>query len=186
MTKPVDNALARSLLSRCAEQDERALAELHRILAPRIYAFSFHRLRDEEAAQTIVIDTMYEVWKSAGKFRGDSLVTTWVFGIARYKMMALQRQVGPEHEDIVDYEDVLPSDAEDGPAAMMRWQDEQIVRQCMNDLSPTHRECLQLVYFEGLGVADVAKVQNTYEGTVKTRLMHARKKMRACVEENGR
>jgi len=172
-------------LSRCAEQDERALVDLHRILAPRIYAFSFHRFPDEEAAQTIVIDTMYEVWKSAAKFRGDSLVSTWVLGIARYKLMTLWRHVGPDHDDIVDYEDVLPDDTEDGPAALMRWQEEQIVHRCMNDLSPDHRECLQLVYFEGLGVADVAKIQNAQEGTIKTRLFHARKKLRICVEENA-
>ena len=185
MTKPVDDALARSLLNLCARQDERALADLHRLLAPRIYAFAFHRLRDEVAAQTVVVDTLYEVWKSAAKFRGDSLVSTWILGIAKYKLMALWRQASPEHEDIMDYEDILPSDAEDGAAALSRWQQEQIVRVCMNELSAAHRECMQLVYFEGLGLAEVASVQQIPENTVKTRLFHARKNMRTCVEKNG-
>lgn len=185
MTKPVDDVLARGLLGDCARQEERALAQLHRMMAPRIYAFAFHRLRSEEAAQTVVIDTMFEVWKNAAKFRGESLVSTWILGIANFKVKAQWRQTAPEHEDIVDYEDVLPSDVEDGAQALSRWQEAQVVRACMNELSAAHRECMQLVYFEGMGLAEVAAVQQVPENTVKTRLFHARKSMRSCVERTA-
>jgi RNA polymerase sigma-70 factor, ECF subfamily len=52
-------------------------------------------------------------------------------------------------------------------------------------LSAAHRECMQLVYFEGLGLAEVASIQNVPENTVKTRLFHARKLMRSCVEQQA-
>ncbi len=35
---------------------------------------------------------------------------------------------------------------------------------------------------QGMGLADVALVQQVPENTVKTRLFHARKSMRSCVE----
>jgi RNA polymerase sigma-70 factor (ECF subfamily) len=44
---------------------------------------------------------------------------------------------------------------------------------------------VQLVYFEGLGLADVARLQDVPENTVKTRLFHARKNVRSCVEQVG-
>lgn len=185
MTKPVDDDLARRLLASCAQGDERALADLHRMLAPRIYSFVFHRLRDETKAQSVVFETMYEVWRNAAKFRHESLVSTWILGIARFKSLAQLRQSPDDHEDISDHEEALVGDAETGEQAVERWQQEQIVHRCMNDLSAEHRQCLQLVYFESLGVADVAAVQGVPEGTVKTRLFHARKKMRACVEEHN-
>ena len=47
-------------------------------------------------------------------------------------------------------------------------------------LSDEHRECLHLVFFEGMGVAEVAAIRNCPEGTVKTRLFHARQKIKNC------
>ncbi len=184
MTQPVDDELARELLRRCAEQDERALAELHRVMAQRIYAFAFHRLRDETAAQTVVIDTLYEVWKCAGKFRGDSRASTWILGIARFKVIAQWKQgmSQEDHEDIADHADTLRGDFEDGAEALSRWQRDHLVKACMGELSAAHRECMQLVYFEGLSLAEVAAIQQVPENTVKTRLFHARKSMRLCVE----
>jgi RNA polymerase sigma-70 factor (ECF subfamily) len=183
MMQPVDDVLAQRLLKRCAEKDERALKDLHRVMAPRIHAFAFHRLRDASAAETVVVDTLYEVWKCAAKFRGESRVSTWVLGIARHKIFALARQSGPEHDDIDDHAESLPGTEPDGATALSRWQEEQVVHACMHTLSAAHRECLQLVYFEGLGLADVAAIQRVPENTVKTRLFHARKSMRACVEQ---
>lgn len=184
MTKPVDDELALRLLARCAQQDERALTELHGLLARRIYAFAFNRVRDASLAETVVVDTLYEIWKSALKFRGESKVSTWALGIARYKLLEQSRRTGPEHEDIENYAETMPSDLESGEQCLSRWQEEQVVHRCLETLSAAHRECMQLVYFEGLGLADVAAIQNVPENTVKTRLFHARKGMRSCVERN--
>jgi RNA polymerase sigma-70 factor, ECF subfamily len=185
MTQPVEDDNARRLLERCARKDERALAELHGLLARRIHAFASHRLRNEEDAVTVVIDTLHEVWKSAGRFRGDSRVSTWVLGIARFKTFAVLRAREPEMDDIDDHRETLSSEWLDGEAALDRWQQEQIVRTCLRGLSPAHRECIQLVYFEGMGLTEVANVQRVPENTVKTRLFHARKLMRGCVETVG-
>jgi RNA polymerase sigma-70 factor (ECF subfamily) len=181
----IDNAKAMELILRCTRHDKRALSELHDLLAKRIYAFAFNRLRNEVDAETVVVDTLYEVWRSAAQFRGESLVTTWILGIARYKAMQLRERSGPEHEDIEDYADDLVSDVEDGETALSRWQVSQQVRRCLEQLTPQHRECVQLVYFEGLGLADVARLQDVPENTVKTRLFHARKNVRSCVEQVG-
>jgi RNA polymerase sigma-70 factor (ECF subfamily) len=182
--QPVDDELAQRLLTRCAAQDQRALRDLHRLLAPRIFGFAIHRLRDATAAESIVVDTLYEVWKSASKFRAESKVSTWVLGIARYKILAMARQAPPAHEDIEDHSDFLHGTYDDGPTALGRWQEGQIVRGCLGALSAAHRECIQLVYFDGMGLAEVAAIQQVPENTVKTRLFHARKCMRACVERH--
>lgn len=182
MQKSIDNEAALTLLGRCADADQVALTQLHKMFAQRIYAFAFHRLRDDNAARTVVIDTLFEVWRSAGQFRGESQVSTWILGIARYKGLGLQSGSNQQYEDIEDHAETLASDVEDGEAALARWQSSQEVRRCMDTLSAAHRECLQLVYFEELGLAQVADVQHVPENTVKTRLFHARKQMRQCVE----
>ncbi len=185
MTQPIDDVQARDLLQRCAQKDEQALKDLHALMARRIYAFAFHRFRDEVTAETVVVDTLFEVWNSAAKFRGESQASTWILGIARYKLLALWRQRSPSHDDIDDHAETLPSDLDDAETTLSRWQQSRLVQQCMSGLSAAHRECLQLVYFEGLGLAEVAAIQQVPENTVKTRMFHARKNMRSCVEQNG-
>ena len=154
-------------------------------MARRVYAFALHRLREEDRAQSVVVDTMLHVWNSAERFRGESQVSTWIFGIARLKSFEQMRARAPEHEDIDDYGEILASDADDGETALGRWQQDNIVRNCLQALSAAHRECLQLVHYEGLGLAEVALAQGVPENTVKTRLFHARKNMRVCVEREG-
>ena len=177
-----DDTRARSLVARCALGEQRALAELHALLARRVHAFAMHRLHDEHDAQTVVVDTFHEVWRHAARFRGESRVSTWVLGIARHKALNLRRGAAPAMDDIDDHADTLAADAPGADDTLQRWQEARVVQACMSRLTAAHRECLQLVYFECLPLADVAAVQQVPEGTVKTRLFHARRSMRACVE----
>ena len=57
-------------------------------------------------------------------------------------------------------------------------QDGGDLRQCMDKLPPEQRECLHLVFYEGYGLAEVAAVLGCPENTVKTRLFHARRKLK--------
>ena len=60
-------------------------------------------------------------------------------------------------------------------------QREHHVRHCLERLSNEHRECMHLVFFEGMSLGEVAQLQACPEGTVKTRMFHARQKLRTCL-----
>jgi RNA polymerase sigma-70 factor (ECF subfamily) len=181
-----DNAALAALLQRCAGNDEAALVDLHRLLARRIHAFAFQRIRNSADAETIVFETLYEVWKNAARFRGESQVHVWILGIARFKCLQMLDRVRSDHDDIDDYSETIASDVEAGEQRLERWQEAEQVRSCMDQLSDIHRECLHLVYFEDLPVAEVARIQQVPANTVKTRLFHARQNMRLCVESGSR
>lgn len=182
-----DDEHARTLLQRCARGDERALSDLYRLMAHRIHAFARHRLDDDDQATSVVVDTLHEVWRNAARFRGDSRVSTWVLGIARFKALAQLRARLPPMDDIEDHAERLPAEGlggADGEALLARWQETLIVQRCLASgagLSPEQRQCLQLVHVEGLPLAEVAQVQQVPQNTVKTRLFHARRKMRECL-----
>jgi RNA polymerase sigma-70 factor (ECF subfamily) len=183
MTTPSpDHDLIAGLVRRCADRDDKALAELHRQLARRIHAFAFQRLRNSTDAETVVTDTLMEVWRSAARFKGASLATTWILGIARFKCLQLRDAAPPDHDDIDDYAESLASADHGVEASIEAWQQARQVRDCMDGLTQVHRECLHLVYFDGLPLGDVARIQQVPENTVKTRLFHARRNMRTCVE----
>ena len=53
---------------------------------------------------------------------------------------------------------------------------------CMEALPDEQRECIHMVFYEDAPLAEIAAVQACPENTVKTRLFHARRKMRECLE----
>lgn len=175
----------RTLLDRLAGRDERALRELHERFARRIYLFAVSRLRDEDAAQTVMIDTLFEVWKHPDRFRGESRFSTWLLGIAKYKVLTSFRSRGIEHEDIDDYADVIADPSAGVVETLEDRERQQLLKDCIDALNDAQRECVQLVYLEGLALAEVAAVQKVPEGTVKTRLFHGRKNLRNCVEQRS-
>lgn len=166
---------ARALLALVAAGDQRAYEALYPLLSRRVYAFALRMTFNAETADEIMVDTMYEVWRTAGRFRGGSLVSTWVLGIARNKaLMAMRSNPRSAHEDIDDLADVLEGEAPDGFALLAQKQARELMRDCLQGLSAKHRECLHLTYFEDLTIREIAVLVGVPDGTVKSRLFQAR------------
>lgn len=176
-----DDEAGRGLLALVAHGDEAAFRRLYELLSRRVFAFAFHSLGDAVTATEVVSDTLFQVWKNAASFRGDSRLTTWVLGIARHKLLDRLRAQSGAHEDIDDYSEVLADDEPDGFAVIARRQREQGVHHCLQRLQDPHRQCLFLVFYEGLSLREVSEVQAVPENTVKTRLFHARGKIKQCL-----
>jgi RNA polymerase sigma-70 factor (ECF subfamily) len=178
---PVDDR-ARALLDLVAAGNQRAYEELYRLLSRRVYAFVRRMIENAESADEIMLDTMYEVWKTAGRYRGDSRVTTWVLGIARNKvLMALRSRPAARYDDIDDFADVIDSEVPDGYALLAQKQIRELIQRCMKGLSEKHRECIHLMHFEDMSMPEIAAALGIPEGTVKSRLSHARAQLAACV-----
>jgi RNA polymerase sigma-70 factor (ECF subfamily) len=178
-----DNDEAVRLLARIAAGEEAAMADFYGRFSRQVYAFALRGCGRPEEAEDVVVEAMYEVWKSAGRFAGGSQVRTWLFSIARHKQIDRVRRAGPRNT--VELDDVADGLADDGPGAfeqLARAQDARALGACMERLSPEHRECVHLVFFGELALAEVAAVQGCPENTVKTRLFHAKRQLRRCLE----
>ncbi|MCB1916866.1 MAG: sigma-70 family RNA polymerase sigma factor [Rhodocyclaceae bacterium] len=166
------------LLKAVGKGSEDAIRKLYDAYSRRIYAFALNRIRDASLAEEIVVDTMHEVWKHPDRFRGESKFSTWLLGVARYKVLTALRASKPEHEEL---DDQMPSDGETAFDVLAQKQRREGVQHCMGKLSDEHRECMHLVFYEGYTLKEVAEVQSVPENTVKTRLFHARQKIRNCL-----
>ncbi|WP_280150892.1 sigma-70 family RNA polymerase sigma factor [Piscinibacter sp. XHJ-5] len=179
----MDNHEVLRLLERIGRADEAAFRDLYRAFSRRLYAYVLRQLGDPAQAEEIVADTLYEVWRQPAKFRGDSQFSTWLIGIARNKVLMAFRSRKPDekHEDIADVAEVMPSEDASAFEILAQQQRHEGVRHCMDKLSDEHRECVHLVFYEGMALAEVAAVQSCPENTVKTRLFHARQKLKNCL-----
>ncbi|MEN9560239.1 MAG: hypothetical protein RLZZ502_1450 [Pseudomonadota bacterium] len=177
----MDNEAAKGLLNLIALGNQSAFAELYQGMSRMVYAYVLNQLNNAAEAEEVMADTLYDVWKSAAKFKGDSQVKTWVLGIARNKMLMKFRGRGERHEDVDDFAELIASDEPDAFAQMAGAQRQAGVQNCLGKLADEHRECLHLMFFEGYTLTEIGHIQKVPEGTVKSRLHHARQKIKLCL-----
>ncbi len=173
--RKIDDDQASELLSRVGQGCQASFETLYRMLSKRVYAFVCRSIDNPEVAKEIMIDTMCEVWTSAARFRGDAKVSTWALGIARNKLlMSIRSRREAAHEDIDSYAETIE---DSGPGVfdlVARDEMKVILSDCLAMLTPAHRECLHLLHFEEMSVAEIAQLLDIPDGTVKSRLSHAR------------
>ena len=179
----MDNTEVIRLLARIEQHDEAAFRQLYTTFSRKLYAYALRQMSDPAQAEEIVADTLYEIWRQPARFRGDAQFSTWLIGIARNKILMAFRARRPDqdHDDIEDFSDQLASDDESAFDVIAQKQRREGVKNCMDKLSDEHRECVHLVFYEGMSLGEVAQVQDCPENTVKTRLFHARQKLKNCL-----
>lgn len=178
------------LLKKVGSGDEAAFGALYRAYGRRIHAYALKLLRDADLAEKATEDAMFEIWRHPERFDGSSAFSTWLIAVLRHKAFDALRARSDAAEDIDDYADELESPLPDGFAALADRQRRDGVRLCMERLPAAQLECLHLAFFEDLRLAEIAAIQACPENTVKTRLFHARRGIKRCLErllaaENG-
>jgi RNA polymerase sigma-70 factor, ECF subfamily len=185
LTRRADEPELKATLAAIAEGDQQAMIRFYKSFESRVYAFAMRRLSSPEEAEAVVVETMYEVWKVAKSFQGASRVETWLLGIAKYKSLDKLRARDLQTDDIDDYADSMADEAPGVEQLVYAKERAHILADCIGELPKDQSEALHLVYFEGSSVEEVSQIQAIPGGTVKTRLFHARKKLKDCLERNA-
>src|SRR5262245_26769061 len=76
------NDAERALLDRVARSDRAAFQELYLIYHRRLARFLMRLTNRHDLVEEIINDTLWIVWRSAGEFRAQSAISTWILGIA--------------------------------------------------------------------------------------------------------
>ena len=150
----------------------------------RIYKFILRIVRDTTVAEDIVSQVFLDVWRTARYFEGRSQVSTWLHTIARFKALtALNRR---RHEDIKQ-SDVreIPEETDTPEISLDRNQTNAILRNCVAQLSPVHREIIDLYYYHEKSIEEVGEMIGIPQSTVKTRMFYARKQLVDLLTDAG-
>jgi RNA polymerase sigma-70 factor (ECF subfamily) len=150
----------------------------------KIFRFAVRLLRNEPSAEDVVSEVFIDVWRNAANFEGRSEASTWLLAIARNKAYSLLRR---RKEDELD-EDAAAEieDASDNPEVELQKKSKgDLLRACLDKLSGPHREVIDLVYYHDKSIEEVARFVGAPEGTVKTRMFHARKQLSELAKAAG-
>ncbi|WP_172297748.1 RNA polymerase sigma factor [Pseudoruegeria sp. HB172150] len=167
------------LLTQVAHGDKQALAALYRALEKPVYRFIHSRLNDPFESSDVLHDVFMEVWRSASRFEGRSKVQTWIFGIAYRKVIDLHRK--RVQQDVTDDIPEQEDDSPDAATCLAAGQEAEHVRHCLGTLKDDHRSAISLAFYEDMTYAEIAEVQGVPEGTIKTRVFHAKKLLLRCL-----
>lgn len=159
-------------IRRAAAGDRDAFAEIVRATQPHVWRFIRHLVHDDDLAADLTQDTYLRVHGSLRSFRGDSLFRTWVFRIARNITIDDHRRSerrGPG-VPLSEAPQVLLQTT-DGSG--LRWE----LQAALDSLPETQRSAFVLVEVVGLRYREAAEVLDVSEGTMKSRVFHARSKL---------
>jgi RNA polymerase sigma-70 factor (ECF subfamily) len=167
------------LLDRVSAKDVHAFEELYRVYQPRLTRFLINLVRRPQLVEEVLDDTMMAVWQTAGSFRGASKPSTWIFAIA-YRKAVKARARWPE--PVEDPEnDTRVSDDPAPDEGLHNQRLHEALRAAMDLLSPDHRAVVDLTYFHGLGYREIAEIMSCPVDTVKTRMFHARRRLKEAM-----
>ena len=164
------------LIDRIVERDPRAFEELYRLYRPRLTRFLRNIVHRPSLVEEVLNDTLMVVWEGPGRYNGQSKVSTWIFAIAYRKgLNARRRQDEPVEDKLAD---IRASD-EPGPDRRLdRRQLQEVLLNAMGELSADHRAVVDLTYFHDMGYREIAQIMDCPVDTVKTRMFHARRRLR--------
>ena len=154
--------------------DRRAATRLHARWNPRFLRTARRYTGDTELAVSAAQDCWLGIWRSLPALRDSTRFAPWAFGILRRRCA---EQVSTRIRERERF-----GEAEQTELAEVAASDERIaLAQAMRDLSDAHRLAAHLFFVEGLTLAEIAEVQDVPEGTVKSRLFHARRQLKAAL-----
>jgi RNA polymerase sigma-70 factor (ECF subfamily) len=168
-----------TLMKRIAAREDAALRELYVLYGQRMMAYAQRLTQDRAMAEDVVQDVLVVVWRSAGRFRGEGRVIAWLLGIVHHTAMkALRHPHQPISEEMAETLAAAEPSPEEQVEAGERaaW-----VRRGLQSLTPDHRAALELVFYQGMSLAEAADVCGCPVGTIKSRLSYARRYLRGVL-----
>jgi RNA polymerase sigma-70 factor (ECF subfamily) len=181
---PAQETSDEELIELIADGDKRAMQVLYARHNVRVYRFILRQTGNQSLAEDLVSEVFLDVWRQAEGFEAKSQVSTWLLAIARYKALSALRRRTDEHLD--DQMAASIKDTADDPETVVNTKDRaNLIQKCLTQLSPAHREVIDLVYYHEKSVDEVAQIVGVPAATVKTRMFYARSKMADLLKQSG-
>lgn len=188
MTKFYENEIIRSVLKGNVNEFEKLVTAYEK----NVYNIALRLVGDPEDAADMTQETFIKAYRALGSFRGDSKFSVWLYRIASnvcldfLRSRSRRKQVSLSVED--EYGEAfmeLPDMSGNPEEQLMKKLSMEAVRRGLEQLPPQQRQILVLRELGGLSYAELAQSLGLEEGTVKSRIFRARKRLCAMLLRDG-
>ena len=174
------------LVLRCRRGDPGAWRELIARWERRLFYYVRKLVGGERDAWDVLQQTWLAAYKALPSLHEPRALRAWLYRIAHRQAVSHLRRAGaaPDADaaGIADAAEVIDGAGDD---VSFGAETAEQVHAGLARLSLAHREVLTLHFLEDVSVDEIAAVLGVPAGTVKSRLFHARRALRAAIERGG-
>jgi RNA polymerase sigma-70 factor (ECF subfamily) len=167
-----------ALVQRAQAGDEDAFTQLVDLDGDRCYAIAYRILRDVDRTKDAVQHAFFLAWRELPRLRDPERFEVWLYRLlvnACYEEHRRNRRWTTRVR-------VLPMEGPAAPDQMVSVDDREALERAFKRLSPEHRAVFVMHHYTGLPLAEIADVVGVPIGTVKSRLHHSIRNLRAALE----
>jgi RNA polymerase sigma-70 factor (ECF subfamily) len=172
----------RDLVEQAQRGDRAAFVDLVRLRGGRLFAIAHRILRDVDRAEDALQDALVIAWRDLPGLRDPDRFDAWVHRLLTNVCIA---EAGRERRRISNLY-VLPVDGPAAPDELLNVVDRDQLDRGFRRLSPDERAILVLRHFVGYEPTEIAELLGLPAGTVRSRLHHAHRAMRAALDADER
>jgi len=170
------------LVLRCQDGDAEALKALIARWQPRLMRFAWRLTAEREAASDAVQDAWLAIVRGLRRLDDPARFRTWAYRIVRNRCVDFLRRRAVRRSKPQEPGDQAPRLDEKFLKNADPGGEVDALRAALRMLSDDDRAVLVLRYLDGMGVAEIARVLDVPAGTVKSRLHHARNRLKQVLE----
>jgi RNA polymerase sigma-70 factor (ECF subfamily) len=172
----------RDLVEAAQRGDQSAFVDLVRFRGDKLFAIAHRILRDVDRAEDALQDALVIAWRDLPGLRDPDRFDAWVHRVLTNVCIA---QASRERRRAVDIR-ILPVDGPPGPDEFLGIADRDQLERGFRRLTPDERAVLVLHHYVGYGPTEIADLLGVPAGTVRSRLHHAHRAMRAALDAEAR
>lgn len=183
-TDDLENIDEKKLVERFQNGDVEAFNTLVLKYQDRIAKLIYKNIKDIETTKDLCQEVFLKAYKALPKFKGDSAFYSWLYRIAMnccidYLRQQKRRQTVPFNELTPGPDDFLLISRQPSPSHQVEMAElGKIIQEAVKQLPPKQQRVFKLRYDQMLQMKEIAMVTNRSEGTVKTHLYHAHRRLR--------
>jgi RNA polymerase sigma-70 factor (ECF subfamily) len=182
--RTVDQATDRRLIDGLRSNDRESLATIYDLYAGIAYGMALHALGNSVEAEDAVQDAFLALWRQADRLDASRGIRSYLLTIVHNKCVDRLRKRSRRPEAVLDLDAPIASGAAGPEDTLTQLDERQTVRNALVSLPQEQRRTVEMAYFGGFTLAEVATRMEVPLGTVKSRLRLAMGHLRRSLAES--
>ena len=178
------------LIQKSQSGDIKSFEMLIETYQKKAFNIAYRMLGNLEDANDVTQEAFVKVYKSLGKFKGDSKFSTWLYSIVTNASIDYMRKnrktdvvyLDKKEEDQMKIE--VPDNINTPEHLFEKKEIKRVIHDSINKLSKEHRTVIILRDIQGFSYDEIANILNCSEGTVKSRISRARGQLKNILSQN--
>jgi len=158
------------------KEDEASFHQILSLIQPRLLAFATSLLKDKSLAQDAVQEALMAIVKGVKKLKDHKKFHAWIYQVTRNKCLDLIRKNQKyKNDSSIDSTHELIADT--------KTEEQLAMRSMIKQLPHKQRNIIQLFYYDGFSILEIAEILQKPAGTVKSLLFDARNQLKQIFGE---